>query len=184
MFPFVLGWPIVSARSPVCSGSDRRPCLAGGGVSPPLPVVLAGCGAAGVTGHSCRARKQRRTPARRSGPARLVGWLWAKHHISCGPSANRNSHAVPSGQGAAMPRATPGNRTRMAESRGKELTPRPECSPGPARPCPAPADGAEAVCPVKRPPSPARCLVGRITDGPRRSRARRYVTRRGKRMMG
>ena len=59
----------------------------------------------------------------------MVGWLWAKHHISSGPSANRNSHAVPSGQGAAMPRATPGNRTRMAESRGKELTPRPECSP-------------------------------------------------------
>ena len=59
----------------------------------------------------------------------MVGWLWAKHHISSGPSANRNSHAVPSGQGAAMPRATPGNRTRMTESRGKELTPRPECSP-------------------------------------------------------
>ena len=58
-----------------------------------------------------------------------VGWLWAKHHISCGPSANRNSHAVPSGQGVAMPRATPGNRTRMAESRGNELTPRSECSP-------------------------------------------------------
>ena len=55
-------------------------------------------------------------------------WLWAKHRISSGPSANRNSHAVPSGQGAAMPRATPGNRTRMAESTGKELTSRPECS--------------------------------------------------------
>ena len=54
--------------------------------------------------------------------------LWAKHHSSSGPSANRNSHAVPSGQGAAMPRATPGNRTRMAESRCQELTPRPECS--------------------------------------------------------
>ena len=68
-----------------------------------------------------------------------VGWLWAKHCISSvtpylhrcssGPSVNGNSHAVPSDQGAAMPRATPGNRTRMAESRGKELTPRPECSP-------------------------------------------------------
>ena len=44
-----------------------------------------------------------------------VGWL-----VGCGlstnsgPSANRNSHTVPSGQGAAMPRATPGNRTRPA----------------------------------------------------------------------
>ena len=28
-----------------------------------------------------------------------------------------------------MLRATPGNRTRVAESRGKELTPRAECSP-------------------------------------------------------
>ena len=33
----------------------------------------------------------------------LFGWLWAKHRISSGPSANRNSHACPSGQGAAMP---------------------------------------------------------------------------------
>ena len=62
-------------------------------------------------------------------PSPTVGWLWAKHHISSGPSANRNSHSVPSGQGAAMPRATPGYRTRMTESRGKELTPRPECCP-------------------------------------------------------
>ena len=43
------------------------------------------------------------------------------------PRANRNSHAAPSGQGAVMSRATPGNLTRMAESRSKELTPRPEC---------------------------------------------------------
>ena len=42
--------------------------------------------------------------------------------IFSGPSANRNSHAVPSGR--AMPRATPGNRTRMAESIVNELTPR------------------------------------------------------------
>ena len=34
----------------------------------------------------------------------LVGWLWAKHYISSGPSANRNSHTVPSGQGAAKPK--------------------------------------------------------------------------------
>ena len=59
----------------------------------------------------------------------LVGWLWAKHCISSGPSAIRHSHSVPSGSGAAMPRAMIGNQTRMAESRGKELTPRPECSP-------------------------------------------------------
>ena len=34
-------------------------------------------------------------------------------------SANRNSHAVSSGQGEVMPRGTPGNRTWMAETRGK-----------------------------------------------------------------
>ena len=49
--------------------------------------------------------------------------------ISSGRSAYRNSHGVPSGQGAVMPRATPENPIRMAESRGKELTPGPECSP-------------------------------------------------------
>ena len=43
-----------------------------------------------------------------------VGCGLSKHHISSGPSANRNSQAVPNSQGAAMPRATPGNRIRMA----------------------------------------------------------------------
>ena len=51
-----------------------------------------------------------------------VGWLWAKHSISSGPSANRNSQAVPSGQREVMPCATSGNQTWIAESRGKELT--------------------------------------------------------------
>ena len=66
------------------------------------------------------------------GIANWVGWLWAKHRIS----SNRNSHAVQSGQGAAMPRATPGmpigRREGTAIERARQLdesTPKRESEP-------------------------------------------------------